>query len=48
MLANTGAPLTGARAEVLATAPLHMSAGVRRVLEGAGYVVDGAWARRGG
>ena len=39
-LANTAGLLTRSRAEVLATLPLHVSAGIRRVLNGAGYVVD--------
>jgi hypothetical protein len=38
--ANLAALATGSRGEVLATLPLHFSAGVRRVVNGVGYCFD--------
>ena len=40
ILANSAALLTSARAEVLATAPLHINAGMRRLINGVGYGID--------
>jgi hypothetical protein len=40
LLSNTAALFTSSRAEVLATLPLHVNAGLRRVIHGFGYVAD--------
>lgn len=40
ILSNTAGLFGSSRAEVLATLPLHVNAGVRRVIHGFGYVAD--------